>query len=72
MMYKKEINDVRKISPPPPSLPPMLSLWVGDHYLSHLQWAKYIRKPYVLVSRITKISLQLMDGVKTCISATLL
>ena len=36
----------------------------GDYCSSHFQRAKYTRKPYVLVSTITKKSLQLWDGVK--------
>ena len=54
--------------PPPPPLPPSASnsppVLMGkahDPYLSHLEQAKYMRKPYVLVSGITKNSLQLID-----------
>ena len=35
-----------------------------DHYLSYLKRVKYMRKPYALVSRITKKSLQLSDEKK--------
>ena len=34
---------------------------------SHLQRAKYMRKPYVLVNGATKKCLQLKEGVKICV-----
>ena len=37
------------------------------HYISHLEQAKYMRKPYVLVSAIAKKTLRLQEGVKICI-----
>ena len=40
---------------PPSNVVPMAK--ACDHHLSHLQQVKYLRKPYVLISEITKKSL---------------
>ena len=57
--------------PPPPSAsnsppsPPSNAILMGkavDHCLSQLEWALYMRKAHVLISGITKNSLQPIDG----------
>ena len=51
---------------PPPPLPTPTSPWERQVIIAFEQ-AKYMRKPYALVSGITKKCLQLSDGVKICI-----